>query len=945
MTGTTVGHYLVEEQLGAGGMGMVFRAHDARLDRKVAIKFISPAYSGEEDAKRRFLQEARSASALDHENIATMLDAGETALGQLYLVMSYYEGGTLKEKIGRPLPPSEATRLALGIARGLAAAHTRGIIHRDIKPGNVTLTKEGTPKIIDFGLAKLAGATVTLDSAARGTAAYMSPEQAKGEELSSATDVWSLGVILHEMLAGSSPFKGESVTAKLRAILEDEPVPLPHVPEELRRIVRRALAKDPRKRYTQGAEMAADLERVHLTLSAPAPRVEDVWRLVRRPSVLAAILTLVVAIAASGWWLWKKSADERWARNVALPEVRRLASEEKFATAARVAQRALTISPQDPELQHAYEEITQIVSLDSKPQGADLAIRFYNDPEGDWISLGKTPALNQRIPRGYWRWRMSKAGYGTVYGARSWSAELLVVPLDKEIPAPPHMVRVPGGPNPDPIPLVRIQRRPALSQFFLDQYEVTNGEYLKFVEAGGYGKTEYWKDTPAGRFVDKTDRPGPATWEGGRPPEGQDEYPVGGVSWYEAAAYCAFAGKALPTMHHWYKAADARAAVALVPASNLRGKGPAKVGTFSALSPAGANDMAGNVREWVSNATDTGDRYILGGAWYEEGYQFTQPSALTPLDRSEANGFRCMISTQPVDGTALAPIPRQSRDYSKEKPAGEAEFAAFLHLYDYPASDEELRVESTDDSNPSFVRIRISVKAALGNSRVPAWLFLPKASAPPYQLLVYHPGSGVRGDLRDSFGTLEGFTSRLDYLVKGGRALLYPIYSGTYERPRNWRPEMDPRLWLRDDLVTRMQEIRRLLDALVKRPDIDPARLGYIATSWGSSDGLKILAIDKRLRCGVLLDGGFPLSGGRLPEVDTLNYVPRIRVPVLMINGRFDYIFPVEASQKPMFRLLGTPEKDKKHLLLDTAHDVSIKRTEMMREVLDFLDRNLGGVR
>ena len=269
--GTRLGPYDILAELGHGGMGVVYTARDPRLDRQVAIKVLPPDLTRDDGAKERFLQEAKAASALDHPNICNIHEINETEDGQLYLVMAHYEGETLKERIERgPLPVDDAIDIATQVGQGLAEAHNAGIVHRDIKPANLLIAKGGVVKILDFGLAKLAGAEgVTQTGTALGTVAYMSPEQARGEEVDQRTDIWSLGVVLHEMLTGQAPFQGENLLTLSHAIQQDPPPALAGDSSVLSTVVVRSLDKSHSQRYQAVTDLLADL-RAHQRRSGAA---------------------------------------------------------------------------------------------------------------------------------------------------------------------------------------------------------------------------------------------------------------------------------------------------------------------------------------------------------------------------------------------------------------------------------------------------------------------------------------------------------------------------------------------------------------------------------------------------------------------------------------------------------------------------------------------------
>lgn len=265
LSGQNLAHYQILEKIGDGGMGVVYKARDLRLDRLVALKFLPAHLSLEEEAKQRFLREAQAASALDHPNICTIYDIGQLNSGQYFIAMPCYDGETLKQKIANgPLPLPDILDYSLQAAEGLACAHAAGILHRDIKPANVMVTREGRVKLLDFGLAKTVGADFTKSGFVMGTVAYMSPEQARGEKVDARTDLWSLGVLMYEMLTGERPFKGEHEQVVLFNILNQNPPPVKSlrkdVPQKLAEVVERLLQKEMVKRYQNAGEVVTVLQ-------------------------------------------------------------------------------------------------------------------------------------------------------------------------------------------------------------------------------------------------------------------------------------------------------------------------------------------------------------------------------------------------------------------------------------------------------------------------------------------------------------------------------------------------------------------------------------------------------------------------------------------------------------------------------------------------------------
>ena len=309
-TGRTIGPYLVEGLLGAGGMGIVYRARDPRLARDVALKLLPPHLSLNEAARRRFFAEACAAAAVDHPNVCTIYEVGETAEPRPFLAMAYYPGETLETLLEHgPLPLERAVDLGSQIARGLAAAHDRGVTHRDIKPGNIIITAQGVAKILDFGLATLPDAAVTRADRTLGTVAYMSPERVSGRAADHRTDLWSLGVVLYEMVVGSRPFRGDSEVGVLYAIVHESYTPpsalRPEVPEALERVIERLLAKEPADRYPNAVAALQALETGNDADASPAHRSADRLRTKRprrRRRVYAiAVAGIVVSATALNW--------------------------------------------------------------------------------------------------------------------------------------------------------------------------------------------------------------------------------------------------------------------------------------------------------------------------------------------------------------------------------------------------------------------------------------------------------------------------------------------------------------------------------------------------------------------------------------------------------------------------------------------------------------------
>ena len=323
LLGQTVGQYRIDARLGEGGMGVVYRALDTRLNRVVALKFLPDHLNADARAKQRFLSEARAAAALDHPNICNIYEVNETEARRSFIAMAYYDGATLETLLENgPLPWPQAVDYAAQIARGLSAAHERGIVHRDVKPGNVMITANGVAKLLDFGIARSAEATrLTATGATIGTLAYMSPEQASGRPIDARTDLWSLGVLLYEMCTGARPFRGKTAPALLNAILNEQPPSAAklhrELPSELDAVIARCLEKDPAARYLDASEVIADLTHVS-SVQQPGAVLTRASRNWRVPAAIAGIV-LAALIGTVVWRLTRAAPDVDPNRVAVLP--------------------------------------------------------------------------------------------------------------------------------------------------------------------------------------------------------------------------------------------------------------------------------------------------------------------------------------------------------------------------------------------------------------------------------------------------------------------------------------------------------------------------------------------------------------------------------------------------------------------------------------------------
>jgi len=445
LIGKTISHYRILEKLGEGGMGVVYKARDTRLDRFVALKFLPPHLGQTGEEKTRFIHEAKTASALDHPNICTIYEidetqptAGEPGSGQMFIAMACYEGESLQERIGSgSLAIDEAVDFAIQISQGLAKAHSKDIIHRDIKPANILITEDGQVKLVDFGLAKFAGRTmITKEGTTLGTISYMSPEQTKGTNVDQRTDIFSLGVVLYEMLAGQRPFRADYDQAVMYWIMNQDPEPISEVrsavPLQLERIVNKCLAKDPEERYLNADELIDDLRHPEKQTSAAIPSGAEVDRAVHvkgtsttpavTPTLKRSLIGLAslafIALAVFAVWKLRSTQSPALVENrvavayfknetgdSSLDYLRRMAADHLIQGIEQVDFVEITALVPEDEIDSTKRRSEQLKSLSDKT-GASIIVAgvYYSDgktlifqPEVNNMTTGKPLKAVQRI--------------------------------------------------------------------------------------------------------------------------------------------------------------------------------------------------------------------------------------------------------------------------------------------------------------------------------------------------------------------------------------------------------------------------------------------------------------------------------------------------------------------------------------------------------------------
>lgn len=680
---------------------------------------------------------------------------------------------------------------------------------------------------------------------------------------------------------------------------------------------------------------------------------------IKKRALLVRVMLLVAVAASAAYAFVPPYLAKRHAKYTLMPAIQKLA-DENFVMPTEGFDMALEAEkhlPGDSALIKLWPNIAAVVSMDTDPAGAEVFWKDYEKPDAPWRSAGITPLKEVRLPRGYLRMEIRKAGYQTIEYAGPWAgmigSDIDTLRLDTLGSLPPNMNRIPA--NTARMNIVGLEQEggKAVGEFLIDRHEVTNKEFKAFVDAGGYTDPRFWEHAFYGagvelhaaeamsKFIDRTNIPGPANWEAGTYPDGTEDHPVTGISWYEAAAYAAYVKKQLPTIFHWSVVAHTNRTQFIVPFSNFNGTSTVPVGSLNGYSSFGVYDLAGNAREWCLNASNVkGQHYILGGGWNDPTYAFNDSYTQSAMDRSAANGFRCM---QLLDGDTtvaklMADVAPLFRDYRKEKPVNDRTFALFMNQFTYDRKPLDPVIEDAIEGD-AWTAEKVVFDAGYNKERMTAWIYLPKDGKPRYQPIIFFPGSG---DIYSTQYDPIRVTRFLGFVMKSGRALVVPIYKGTHERHDELHSDLpNETVFYKEHVLMWNKDFSRTIDYLESRPDMEADKVGYLGWSWGGYMGGIIPAVEKRIKAVVLNVGGMVMNKS-LPEADQLNYLPRVTQPTLMLNGKHDMFFPLETAQKPMFDLLGTPAEHKKMIVYEVGH--LVPRLDFVKETLAWYDTYLGKV-
>ena len=995
LIGQDLGPFRIQDVIGIGGFGTVYQAFRRdHFEQRVAIKVVRADRSLNREHRVRFEVERSVLARLEHPNIARLIDGGCTDDGRSYFVMEYIAGRPLAEYCDfESLSIADRINLFLRVCDATAYAHQQGIVHRDLKSENILVLEGGTPKLIDFGIAKIVndwnldGKNLTRTGDSLLTPSCASPEQVCGEPITTASDVYALGVVLYELITGCFPIEFESQydiahailnrrpdlpsqvlkrrlvgvqDQQLEQILGDRGTTLTGIQRCLRgdldQIIMMSLRKEPERRYRSAVEFHADIQNyledrpVRARGDSLAYRTSKaVKRNVASFSVICSLI--LTCLLLSGLFVIQRNRKQEKHVHAVIERMQRLSFDQYFDGFVEL-QGLLNDHPDHSRLSELLDVVAAPAFVRTPSENVKVWIRPAQQPLREWFFVGTTPLDEMLLPKANLQWRIQdKNGTEFMVLRRHYRKGNVDLSFPHDHNAPSGMVKLTLGDDRTAWLPISGESRQVDGQIFIDKFEVTNVQFQRFVDAGGYETAAHWPEffkdgnqlsfTDAIKgFRDQTGEFGPGNWHHGRFPTGEAMYPVREISWYEAMAYAKFAGKRLPTVFHWSKAATFGRTHSIVLMSNIHNEPKSfwksakhtrqpghvwpcekstGVGVFGTL------DMAGNVREWCSNATRDGRRYALGGSYRDVTYMYSYPEASSPWERSPETGFRCMSFGGNVPESfheTLRPVELVTRDFDAIEPIwSEEAFRSIKDIFRVSGKPQyeiennvanDARVKGFIDSNRAK---RIVFDAAYDgpSQQITGILYLPDQDLyePPYQTIIHFPGT------YSLFGRYPPYVS---FLLDSGRAVFQPDYWGTGARTRDEFKSAQPRKTpLFKDAITKIvMDFSRSIDVLEEIELVDKEKLGYHGISWGAALGPILLAIDDRCQAAVLMGGGL-VQTETYPIMEQANYCPHVNCPILMINGRHDSGFP-PAAQRAMFKLFPRESHEHNWKMLEGSH-------------------------
>ncbi len=662
-------------------------------------------------------------------------------------------------------------------------------------------------------------------------------------------------------------------------------------------------------------------------------------------------ILLLVGFLGAGIFFYIKLGKASNTIEKELPEFLQLIKEGKSGAAYYAGKKILENDPNNKVVIDGLKTVTTTVDLMTVTPNIDVYLQL-SEADNKWEFVGKTPINKTSLPNGTVKLKFvdaNKNEFIVSAGTYFISTGENVFELPASMPDTTTMALVIGGKT--NIFLAGLDSRPTakFSPYLIDKNEVTNEEYKKFVDAGGYKNASLWNipATLSGKpfnfelaqklFVDQTGFSGPATWSNGSFPDGKAKFPVNGISWFEADAYAKFMKKNLPSVHQWAKAATPSRSGLVCPVSNFSKSETKEVPYSSIKSGYGLSDVAGNVREWCANATkdDLTERAILGGGYDDDPYTFNDYYGQDAFSRTSSNGMRLVKDLTTNNQSLYAEVIKKPfRDFLKLPKISKEIFDIYKRQFDYEASALDIKILKTDNSDPDYTYELIEYNAAYNNERMSGVLFKPKNLTGKAPAIVYFPGSNVIHTSEIEKVTLSQMARSY---VKMGYAFFYPIYKGTINRQDALKSDYaDKTDFYKEHVIMWGKDMKRSIDVIESRNDLDASNLLYFGVSWGGEMANIMIPIEPRIKRAVLLVAGLEFEEAK-PEVEAASYTPFIKVPILMLNGKYDYFFPSETSQKPMFELIGTNKNDKYWYLHESSHTVPLD--EFTKKVKIFLDK------